>query len=872
MLSSQHIRTQFLNFFEDKNHTIVPSSSLVPHEDPTLLFTNAGMNQFKDIFLGDEKKPYTKAASSQKCVRAGGKHNDLENVGYTARHHTFFEMLGNFSFGDYFKKEAINYAWELLTEIYAIPKSKLLVTVYKDDTEAYDIWANDIGLPTNKIIKIGDNKGSKFASDNFWMMGDTGPCGPCSEIFYDHGEAIDGGPPGSKNEDGDRFIEIWNLVFMQYNRDEEGKMHLLPKPSVDTGMGLERITAVLQNVHSNYDIDIFSTLIKEAAKLSRNTPISHPSLKVLSDHIRATSFLIGDGVMPANEGRGYVLRRIIRRAIRHGYKLGIKEPFFFKLVEPLNKVMGSAFNFSKERKQIIIDEIHLEEQNFFETIENGMVILDKAIDELKLNKKSEISGKVAFKLHDTYGFPLDLTADVCRENNITINTKEFDSAMAKQKNMARSAGNFKAKVNIDYNGPDTIFLGYKDTSATAKLLHILKDDKSVENLKEKEKGILILDQTPFYAESGGQIGDKGVIIAKNNEFEVTDTLKIKGNIFAHIGYLNHGQLNVNDKVTASINAEHRQNVMRNHSVTHLLHKALKITLGDHVEQKGSLVDSQRTRFDFSHPKSLTLNEKKSIEQLVNDEILKNEVTKAEVMDIEKAKKSGAMMLFGEKYGEKVRVIDIGYSRELCGGTHVSQTGDIGLFKIQSESGIASGIRRIEATSGFNVIDMLNQQEIVLGKIAKELNVGANEVENKLSQVIKQMKENEKIISQLKSKIAGNEGNNLINQAIDFGEYKFLGMQVNNLGTNELREMIDNLKEKLQSAVIILGSHVNGKVSFAVGITDNLTGKIKAGEIAKRLGEYVGGKGGGRDNFAMAGGSDINSMDIAIKNIKDQLQK
>ena len=872
MLSSQHIRTQFLNFFEDKNHTIVPSSSLVPHEDPTLLFTNAGMNQFKDIFLGDEKKPYTKAASSQKCVRAGGKHNDLENVGYTARHHTFFEMLGNFSFGDYFKKEAINYAWELLTEIYAIPKNKLLVTVYKDDKEAYDIWANDIGLPTNKIIKIGDNKGSKFASDNFWMMGDTGPCGPCSEIFYDHGEAIDGGPPGSKNEDGDRFIEIWNLVFMQYNRDEKGKMHLLPKPSVDTGMGLERITAVLQNVHSNYDIDIFSTLIKEAAKLSRNTPISHPSLKVLSDHIRATSFLIGDGVMPANEGRGYVLRRIIRRAIRHGYKLGIKEPFFFKLVEPLNKVMGSAFNFSKERKQIIIDEIHLEEQNFFETIENGMVILDKAIDELKLNKKSEISGKVAFKLHDTYGFPLDLTADVCRENNITINTKEFDSAMAKQKNMARSAGNFKAKVNIDYNGPDTIFLGYKDTSATAKLLHILKDDKSVENLKEKEKGILILDQTPFYAESGGQIGDKGVIIAKNNEFEVTDTLKIKGNIFAHIGYLNHGQLNVNDKVTASINAEHRQNVMRNHSVTHLLHKALKITLGDHVEQKGSLVDSQRTRFDFSHPKSLTLNEKKSIEQLVNDEILKNEVTKAEVMDIEKAKKSGAMMLFGEKYGEKVRVIDIGYSRELCGGTHVSQTGDIGLFKIQSESGIASGIRRIEATSGFNVIDMLNQQEIVLGKIAKELNVGANEVENKLSQVIKQMKENEKIISQLKSKIAGNEGNNLINQAIDFGEYKFLGMQVNNLGTNELREMIDNLKEKLQSAVIILGSHVNGKVSFAVGITDNLTGKIKAGEIAKRLGEYVGGKGGGRDNFAMAGGSDINSMDIAIKNIKDQLQK
>ena len=830
------------------------------------------MNQFKDIFLGHEKKPYTKAASSQKCVRAGGKHNDLENVGYTARHHTFFEMLGNFSFGDYFKKEAINYAWELLTEIYAIPKDKLLVTVYKDDTEAYDIWANDIGLSAKKIIKIGDNKGSKFASDNFWMMGDTGPCGPCSEIFYDHGEAIEGGPPGSKNEDGDRFIEIWNLVFMQYNRDEKGKMHLLPKPSVDTGMGLERITAVLQNVHSNYDIDIFSSLIKEAAKLSKNTPISHPSLRVLSDHIRATSFLIGDGVMPANEGRGYVLRRIIRRAIRHGYKLGIREPFFYKLVEPLNKVMGSAFNFSKERKQIIIDEIHLEEQNFFETIENGMAILDKAVDELKLNKKSEISGQVAFKLHDTYGFPLDLTADVCRENNITINTKEFDNAMAKQKNMARSAGNFKAKVSIDYNGPDTIFLGYEDTSATAKLIHILKNDQSVENLKEKEKGILILDQTPFYAESGGQIGDKGIIIAEKNEFEVTDTLKIKGNIFAHIGYLNQGQLNVNDKVTANINTEHRQNVMRNHSATHLLHKALKIILGDHVEQKGSLVDSQRTRFDFSHPKPLTLNEKKSIEQLVNDEILKNKATQAEVMDIEKAKKSGAMMLFGEKYGEKVRVLDIGHSRELCGGTHVSQTGDIGLFKIQSESGIASGIRRIEATSGLNVIDMVNQQEMMLGKIAKELNVGANELENKLSQVVKQMRENEKIIGQLKSKIASNEGNDLVNQVIDFGDYKFLGVLVNNLGANELREMIDNLKEKLQSAVIILGSHANGKVSFAVGITDNLTGKIKAGEIAKQLGESVGGKGGGRDNFAMAGGSETNSMDIAIQKIKDQLQK
>ena len=872
MLSSQHIRTQFLKFFEGKGHHIVPSSSLVPHEDPTLLFTNAGMNQFKDVFLGEENRKYSKAASSQNCVRAGGKHNDLENVGYTARHHTFFEMLGNFSFGDYFKKEAINYAWELLTKIYAIPEEKLLVTVYADDNEAYEIWANDIGLSANKIIKIGDNKGSKFASDNFWMMGDTGPCGPCSEIFYDHGEGINGGPPGSKDEDGDRYIEIWNLVFMQFNRDANGEMHALPKPSVDTGMGLERIVAVLQDVHSNYEIDIFKSLIEAAAKLCKNTSISHPSLKVLADHIRATTFLIGDGVMPANEGRGYVLRRIIRRAIRHGYKLEMREPFFHKLVLPLIKVMGASHTFTKEKTTMITEEIHLEEKRFFETIDNGMAILDKAIEDIKSNKEKEISGQVTFKLHDTYGFPLDLTADVCRENGIKVNDKEFDLAMNNQRAMARSAGNFKNKIDINYNGPKTIFLGYNEESSKAIIQFALNDGNAVEYLQNNEAGVLILDQTPFYAESGGQIGDIGLLTSGQSVFKVTDTIKIKGNIFAHIGHMTQGQLSVKDVVTAKINSEHRKNVMRNHSATHLLHKALKVTLGEHVEQKGSLVDSERTRFDFSHPKPITLKEKKAIEQLVNSEILKNNTTQAEVMPIEQAKKSGAMMLFGEKYGDEVRVLAIGNSRELCGGTHVSHTGDIGLFKIQSESGVASGVRRIEATTGFNVIQLMEQQEVILNKASKELNVNIHEVGSKLGQLIKQLKDNEKIIGQLKSKIAGSEGNDLANQAVPIHNFQFLGVSVENTGANELRQMIDNLKVKLQSAVIILASYSDGKVSFAVGVTDDLTHNFKAGDIAKELGEAVGGKGGGRDNMAMAGGTEAAKIKTAILKIKTQLEK
>jgi|TARA_B110000208_G_scaffold190637_1_gene255026 alanyl-tRNA synthetase len=872
MLSSQHIRAQFLKFFEDKGHHVVSSSSLVPHEDPTLLFTNAGMNQFKDVFLGEEQRNYVRAASSQKCVRAGGKHNDLENVGYTARHHTFFEMLGNFSFGDYFKKEAIHFAWELLTEVYAIPKEKLLVTVYADDNEAYSIWEKDIGIPTEKIIKIGDNKGSQYASDNFWMMGDTGPCGPCSEIFYDHGDTIEGGVPGSHNEDGDRFIEIWNLVFMQFNRDDKGVMHPLPKPSVDTGMGLERITAILQDVHSNYDIDIFRELIAEAAKLTKTNNTEHPSLKVLSDHIRATTFLIGDGVLPANEGRGYVLRRIIRRAIRHGYKLGVRAPFFFKLVAPLNLVMGDTYRFSKEQSSLIESEIHLEEKRFFETIENGMGILEDTIKELVGKNKTAISGKVAFKLHDTFGFPLDLTADVCRENGISINSEEFDAEMDKQKTMAREAGNFKAKLQINYSGPDTVFLGYDKSSTSAILLGILTHEQSVASITNGESAMLILDQTPFYAESGGQIGDIGSISSDEGVFDVTDTFKIKGNIYVHVGSMIKGKLSINDKIEADINHEYRQHVMRNHSATHLMHKALKEILGNHIEQKGSLVDSYRTRFDFSHPKPLTSEEKTSIELMVNQEILKNQTTQASVMDIDSAKKTGAMMLFGEKYGDEVRVLEIGNSKELCGGTHVSKTGDIGLFKIQSESGISSGIRRMEATTGLNVIGLIAAQEAIIDNVTKELNVGASEVTSKVSQLMKQLKDNEKIISQLKSKIAGSEGSDLVGQAIDTGKYQFLGVCVDRVEANELREMIDNLKEKFQSAVIILGSHSNNKVSFAVGVTDNLTQEIKAGDIAKLLGEAVGGKGGGRDNMAMAGGPNIQLIDEAISQIKDHLIK
>tara|TARA_B110001469_G_scaffold125852_1_gene142105 strand:- start:539 stop:3172 length:2634 start_codon:yes stop_codon:yes gene_type:complete len=872
LLSTQEIRTSFLEFFASKNHKVVESSSLVPHDDPSLLFTNAGMNQFKDTFLGIENRKYSTATSSQKCVRAGGKHNDLENVGYTARHHTFFEMLGNFSFGDYFKKDAILYAWELLTEIYEVPVEKLLVTVYEDDHEAYEIWSKIIGLSDTKIIRIGDNKGAKYASDNFWMMGDTGPCGPCTEIFYDHGDSISGGPPGSKNEEGDRYIEIWNLVFMQYNRDESGGMKVLPKPSVDTGMGLERITAVLQNVHSNYEIDLFQTIIIRVMEVTNIKDKDHPSLKVIADHIRATTFLISDGVMPSNEGRGYVLRRIIRRAIRHGYKLGCRDAFFFKLVPTLTDLMKTAYPIDEIKIKRIMSEIKLEEERFFETIENGMLILEDSIKDIVSKKQKVLPGTLAFKLHDTFGFPLDLTADICRENNLTVNDKEFEKEMGSQKSRAREAGKFTGKVLLDYEGEDTLFVGYEQTEAQVKIDGIFKSNEPNAELNEGDKGIIILNKTPFYAESGGQVGDIGIIKSNSFEFVVSDTYKFNGNIFGHAGYVQSGKINLKDKADAIININHRSNIKRNHSATHLLHKALKIVLGEHVEQKGSLVDSVKTRFDFSHNKALSPKEIKKVELIVNSEILQNQSTQTRLMKIEEAQKEGAMMLFGEKYDEKVRVLNIGNSSELCGGTHVNQTGDIGLFKIQSEVGVASGVRRVEATTGYNLLEIMEQQENILEKLALELKTGTQDIPDKLNQLLSQVKENEKLIYDLKSKIASKEGEELIKKAINIKNYSFLGEVIEGQDANQLREMIDKLKNILKSAVIILCSTNDDKVSFAVGVTDNLTKTIDAGVIAKLLGEKVGGKGGGRKNMAMAGGNKIKKIPEAMNLIQENLTK
>jgi len=872
MKSSNDIRAEFLAFFKSKEHKIIDSSSLVPADDPTLLFTNAGMNQFKDIFLGNEKVQFNTASTSQRCVRAGGKHNDLENVGYTARHHTFFEMLGNFSFGDYFKTEAITYAWELLTQIYQIPKEKMVVTVYAEDDEAYQIWHKKIGLPKDKIIRIGDNKGEKYASDNFWMMGDTGPCGPCSEIFYDHGPDIAGGPPGSKNEDGDRFIEIWNLVFMQYNRNEKGVMQSLPKPSVDTGMGLERITAVLQNVHSNYDIDIFKTLILRAAEITSTKDLNHPSLKVIADHIRATTFLIHDGVLPANEGRGYVLRRIMRRAIRHGYKLGMRSAFFFKLVNITAAVMHEACKMVPEKIKMIETEILNEENRFFETIDNGMAILEESLKNNLAKKESLLSGKIAFKLHDTFGFPLDLTADICREHNIEINHEEFESEMAQQKTRARSAGKFKALDTISFDGPGTLFLGYEESESKSSIIGLFENGKSVNQVNQGSSALIILNKTPFYAESGGQIGDSGTIQSKKFSFSVMNTYKLNKTIYVHEGNVVSGSIKINDIAEAKIDLPRREAIKRNHSATHLLHKALKLTLGDHVEQKGSLVTEERTRFDFSHPTNLTEPEKIQVENIVNTEILKNQITQTRIMEIKEAQKAGAMMLFGEKYDENVRVLDIGNSRELCGGTHVNQTGDIGLFKIQSESGIASGIRRIEATTGLNVVNMLNHHQALIDNMAKELSTSANDIADKLHQFLSQFKENEKVISTLKSKLMTSQGDDLTSGAIKIKDFNFLAAKVEKIEPNELREMIDKIKTKLKTAVIILASHDHSKVSIAVGITDNLTDRFKAGVIAKTMGEQLGGKGGGRDNMAMAGGTKIDSLDLALSDIKDYLNQ
>lgn len=862
--SSNDIRQAFLDFFASKGHEIVASSSLVPHGDPTLLFTNAGMNQFKDVFLGFDKRNYVRATSSQKCVRAGGKHNDLENVGYTARHHTFFEMLGNFSFGDYFKEDAIHYAWELLTVVFKIPKDKLTVTVYADDDEAYHIWANTIGVPQERIIRIGDNKGARYASDNFWMMGDTGPCGPCTEIFYDHGERHFGGPPGSADEDGDRFIEIWNNVFMQFNRDEAGIMHPLPKPSVDTGMGLERITAVLQHVHANYEIDLFQSLIAAAARETSTTDLNNPSLKVLADHIRACSFLIADGVIAGNEGRGYVLRRIIRRAIRHGYKLGARKAFFHRMVADLCQAMGKAYPELISHQTRIVDVLKLEEDRFFETIENGMAILETEL----ANTQTVFNGETAFKLHDTFGFPLDLTADICRERNVSVDTDAFNVAMAHQKDQARAAGKFKMSSNVEYHDVVTEFVGYDTLETPAKVTALYLDSVSVKALSEGDAGIVVLDTTPFYAESGGQIGDCGELHALNGIFKVEDTQKIQAAVFGHHGVLATGTLNVGDTLTARVNITARHHTMRNHSATHLMHKALREVLGEHVQQKGSLVDTDKTRFDFVHHAPMTDAQLLEIERIVNAEILNNQDTLARVMDIESAQQTGAMMLFGEKYGDKVRVLDIGSSRELCGGTHVNRTGDIGLFKILSESGVAAGVRRVEATTGEGALKRIQMQQQLLNLAAGELKAPVQELPVKISQLLDNVKTLEKELARLKSKLASSQGDDLLTQAHDVNGVKVLAVSLDGADANTLRETMDKLKDKLKSAVIVLASVNDGKVSLAAGVTQDLITKVKAGDLVNFVANQVGGKGGGKPDMAMAGGTDASQVLSALTSVQD----
>jgi alanyl-tRNA synthetase len=865
-MKSSDIRQKFLDYFASKGHTVVPSSSLVPHEDPTLLFTNAGMNQFKDVFLGFDKRPYTRAASSQKCVRAGGKHNDLENVGYTARHHTFFEMLGNFSFGDYFKRDAIKYAWELLTVVFKLPKDKLYVTVYAEDDEAYDIWVKEIGVPAGRVIRIGDNKGARYASDNFWMMGDTGPCGPCTEIFYDHGEHIPGGLPGTPEEDGDRYIEIWNNVFMQFNRDEHGVMHPLPKPSVDTGMGLERISAVLQHVHSNYEIDLFQTLIKAAARETHCTGLDSPSLKVLADHIRACSFLIADGVIPGNEGRGYVLRRIIRRAIRHGYKLGVRDAFFHRLVPDLVAEMGSAYPELTAENVRVKGILKLEEERFFATIEHGMAILEADLAEMAKAGGKVFNGETAFKLHDTYGFPLDLTQDVCREHDVAVDVAAFDKAMAHQKEQARAAGKFKMAVNLEYDGPATIFRGYDTLEHKGNILALYKDGVPVNELNEGDIGVAVLDDTPFYAESGGQVGDCGELRSVHGIFAVEDTQKIQATVFGHHGVVKTGKLTVGNGATARVDVAARNRTIRNHSATHLMHKALRVVLGGHVQQKGSQVDADKTRFDFVHTQPLSDAEIRKVESIVNAEILANAECRARVMSIEDAQKTGAMMLFGEKYGDEVRVLDIGSSRELCGGTHVKRTGDIGLFKIVAEIGVAAGVRRVEAVTGEGALALVQQQEMQLQQVADAVKTQPQEAASRVAQILDNVKNLEKELAQLKSKLASAQGDELLSQAAEINGVKVLAALLEGADVQMLRETLDKLKDKLKSAVIVLAAVDGDKISLIAGVTSDLVARIKAGELVNMVAQQVGGKGGGRPDMAMAGGTQPEHLAVALASV------
>jgi alanyl-tRNA synthetase len=857
------IRKTFLDFFASKGHTVVPSSSLVPGNDPTLMFTNSGMVQFKDVFLGTDKRPYVRATSVQACLRAGGKHNDLENVGYTARHHTFFEMLGNWSFGDYFKRESLKWAWELLTEVYKLPADRLLATVYEEDDEAYDIWTKDIGLPPERVIRIGDNKGGRYKSDNFWMMADTGPCGPCSEIFYDHGDHIPGGPPGSPDEDGDRFIEIWNNVFMQFNMAEDGSITKLPAPCVDTGMGLERLAAILQHVHSNYEIDIFDALIKAASRETGEADLGHKSLRVIADHIRATAFLVSDGVNPSNEGRGYVQRRIIRRAIRHGYLLGKKTPFFHKLVADLAALMGNAYPRLAADQQRITAVLKAEEERFFETLETGMQILDTALaDGVKV-----LPGDVAFKLHDTYGFPLDLSADVCRERGLSVDEAGFAVAMDRQKAQARAAGKFKMDRALDYTGEGHLFTGYELLEEPATVVALYADGLAVQTLQAGQSGVVVLSTTPFYAESGGQIGDQGRLTAGGNSFAVEDTLKIKADVFGHHGTQEAGTLRVGDAVTAQVNTAVRAATVRNHSATHLMHLALRLVLGDHVQQKGSLVNADRTRFDFTHNAPVTDAQIREIEARVNAEILSNVATDASEMDLESAQKTGAMMLFGEKYGETVRVLSIGSSKELCGGTHVARTGDIGLFKIVAESGVAAGIRRIEAVTGENALAYLQSLEATVQSAAGTLKASPSELQNRIGQVLDQVRSLEKEVAALKGKLASSQGDELMGQAVDVNGLKVLAARLEGADAKTLRDTMDKLKDKLKSAVIVLAAVDGSKVQIAAGVTSDATSRVKAGELVNFVASQVGGKGGGKADMAMAGGTDPSGLEAALQSVQ-----
>ncbi len=861
-MKSSEIRSKFLQYFEGKGHTIVSSSPLVPGNDPTLLFTNSGMVQFKDVFLGQEKRPYTRATTSQRCVRAGGKHNDLENVGYTARHHTFFEMLGNFSFGDYFKRDAIQYAWDLLTKVYGLDPERMWTTVYKDDDEAYDLWTKMIGVPAERCVRIGDKPGG--GSDNFWQMADTGPCGPCTEVFYDHGPGIAGGPPGSPDADGDRYIEIWNLVFMQYNRDEAGVLHPLPKPSVDTGMGLERIAAVLQGVHSNYEIDLFQSLIKAAARETHSKDLASNSLKVIADHIRACSFLIIDGVIPSNEGRGYVLRRIVRRAIRHGYKLGQTDPFFHRLVDDLALAMGAAYPELVKEKTRVSQVLLQEEQRFAETLDHGMKVLEGALT----REDKMLDGEMVFQLYDTFGFPVDLTADIARERGVRVDYAGFEAAMERQRERARAASRFSMASGVAYSGQTTEFHGYDTLTLESTVVALYREGTQVEEVGAGDAAIVVLDRTPFYAESGGQVGDRGELAGVNGTLEVDDTQKIQADVFGHKGKVKAGRFKVGDKVMCAVDAQSRSRSAWNHSATHLMHAALRKVLGAHVQQKGSLVDPERTRFDFAHNEPMTLQQIAQVEDLVNHEIRRNADVSARVMKYDEAVKAGAMALFGEKYGDEVRVIGMGeFSTELCGGTHVRRTGDIGFFKIVAETGIAAGVRRIEAVTADGALAYVRQQEQRVSEAATALKSSPQEVNAKIQQMIENVRSLEKELARLKSKMTASQGAELGDQAVEVKGTKLLAAMLEGADAKGLRETVDQLKAKLKSAIIVLAVTEGEKVTLIAGVTPDLVGKVKAGEVVGHVAQQVGGKGGGRPDMAQGGGTQPDKLPAALASVR-----